>query len=192
MKFLLAKKIGMSQVFDESGRVTAVTLLEAEPNAVIRVKSKETDGYEAVQVGTGRRKDGTFRWLREARGVPHGNLAAGDSLGVSVFEKGDIVDVVGYSKGRGFQGVVKRHGFGGAPKSHGTKHAHREPGSIGATHPQHVIKGRKMAGRMGNTRVTVKRLEVVAVDPERNLLSLRGAVPGSRGALVIVKGRQYP
>ena len=111
-------------------------------------------------------------------------------LDVSVFAAGDTVDIVGCSKGKGFQGVVKRHGFAGAPKTHGTKHAHREPGSIGATHPQHVIKGRKMAGRMGNARVTVKNLEVVAVDPERQLMTLRGAVPGSRGSLIIVKGKK--
>lgn len=176
-------------MFDESGRVTAVTLLEVEPNIVTAIKTNERDGYEAVQIGTAKRRDGTFRWRREIRNVTH-DLKVGDTLNVSVFEKGDAVDIIGYSKGKGFQGVVKRHGFGGAPKTHGTKHAHREPGSIGATQPQRVIKGRKMAGRMGGDRVTIKNLRIFAVDAERNQLAIAGAVPGSRGSLIIVKGRK--
>ncbi len=188
MKFILAKKIGMSQLFEEDGRVKAVTLLEAEPNKVIRLKTKERDGYNAFVIGMGHKKNGKFRYVKESKMT--GDLKPGDEIKVTVFEKGDIVDVVGYSKGKGFQGVVKRHGFAGAPKTHGTKHAHREPGSIGPTHPQHVIKGRRMADRLGNKRVTIKNLEVAGVDPERNLLLISGAVPGSRGSLVIVRAKE--
>lgn len=192
-KSILAKKIEMTQMFDESGKVIPVTLLEAGPVFVTQIKLKERDGYEAVQVGFGAKKKlglpaqaGEFRWLREFRDSAEG-LNAGDRINVSVFEKGDVVDVTGYSKGRGFQGVVKRHGFHGGPKTHGTKHSHRAPGSIGATHPQHVIKGKRMAGHMGMRRVTTKNLTVIDVDPEKNTLSVKGAVPGSRGTLVMIK-----
>lgn len=182
MKFILAKKLEMSQVFDENGKVLAVTLLEAKPNAVSTIRSVEKDGYSAVQLNLGRAKR-EFR--TDARG-----LKLGEKISVATFEKGDQVDVIGLSKGRGFQGVVKRHGFGGSPKTHGTKHSHRAPGSIGATHPQHVVKGRKMAGHMGNVRVTVKNLTVIARDPARNLILVSGAVPGSRGTLVMVRGKR--
>jgi large subunit ribosomal protein L3 len=188
MKFLITKKIEMSQVFDESGRVIPVTLLEAEPNVVTLIRTKEKDGYEAVQLGAFQKKDGTFKWKREARGNIN-SLKVGDIVDASIFKPGDKVDVIGYSKGRGFQGVVKRHGFGGAPKTHGTKHAHREPGSIGPTHPQHVIKGRRMAGHMGNERVTIKNLTVVNVDPVKKIIALKGAVPGARGSIVLLRGK---
>jgi large subunit ribosomal protein L3 len=190
MKFILARKLGMSQAFDASGRLHALTLLEAGPVQVIRIKTPERDGYRAVQLGFGKKKGKAFRWVREFRPRRGEELPApGASLTVSMFSHGDVVDVIGTSKGRGFQGVVKRHGFGGHPASHGTKHAHREPGSIGPTHPQHVVKGRRMAGHMGARRVTIKNLKVFDVNPEKNLLMLEGAVPGSRGSLVIVRGR---
>jgi large subunit ribosomal protein L3 len=182
MKFILAKKLGMTQVFDEEGKVHPVTLLLAPTNVVSAIRSMEKDGYEAVQVALGSTR-------REFRTKTAG-FKVGDQISVEIFEKGDKVDVTGLSKGKGFQGVVKRHGFGGAPKSHGTKHAHREPGSIGPTHPQHVIKGRRMAGHMGMRRVTVKNLKVIEVDREKNLLLVEGAVPGSRGTLLVVKSRK--
>jgi len=210
MKYMLAQKLGMTQVFDEEGKVHPVTVLKAGPMKVIQIKTKARDGYDAVQVGFGKKsakrmtnplkghlkKAGIeygVRWLREFRGkspfkIGDKEIAVGDEVRVSVFAKGDKVDVVGISKGRGFQGVVKRHGFGGGPSTHGTKHSHRAPGSIGATHPQHVIKGRKMAGHMGAKRVTVKNLKVAGVDPEKNELLIEGAVPGARGSLVIVRG----
>lgn len=191
MKFMLAKKIGMSQMFDESGNVSPLTLLEAGPVRVLRVKNAEKDGYSAAVLGFSEKKGGEFRWQREFRAKDASEIpAAGESLGVAMFAKGDTVDVIGTSKGRGFQGVVKRHGFHGHPASHGTKHAHREPGSIGATHPQHIIKGRRMAGHMGNKRVTVRNLTVLDIDPERNLLMVKGAVPGARGSFVIVRGKK--
>jgi large subunit ribosomal protein L3 len=181
MKFILAKKLGMSQVFEENGKAVSVTLLEAKPNAISALRTKEKHGYQAVQVNFG-----TFK--REFRKDPSG-FKVGDKITVEAFTKGDKIDVIGTSKGRGFQGVVKRHGFRGAPKSHGTKHAHREPGSIGATNPQRVIKGKRMAGRMGNVRVTIKNLKVVDVKPDKNLILVSGAVPGARGAVVMVKTR---
>jgi large subunit ribosomal protein L3 len=179
MKFILATKLGMSQVFEESGKAVSVTLLEAKPNAISALRTKEKHGYQAVQVGFG-----SFK--REFRKDPSG-FKVGDKVTVETFKKGDKIDVIGTSKGRGFQGVVKRHGFRGAPKSHGTKHAHREPGSIGATNPQRVIKGKRMAGRMGNVRVTIKNLKVVDVKPDKNLILVSGAVPGARGTIVMVK-----
>lgn len=181
-KFILAKKIGMSQVFNEEGKVFPVTLLEARPNIVNLLRSAERDGYQAVQLSLGKTK-------REFRSGIDG-LKTGDQISVQAFVKGDKVDVIGLSKGKGFQGVVKRHGFAGASSSHGTKHAHREPGSIGVTHPQRVVKGRRMAGHMGNARVTVKNLEIVGVNPDENLLLISGAVPGSRGTLIMVRQRQ--
>jgi len=199
MKFILAKKLGMTQVFEPAGKVLPVTLLEAGPMKVTQVRVEERDGYQAVQVGFGTKRRvskplaghlgaaGAMRWLREFRVRDH-QYKVGDTIDASVFERGDTVAVSGVSKGRGFAGVVKRHGFAGHPKTHGTKHAHREPGSIGATHPQHVVKGRRMAGHMGAVRVTIKNLKVVEVDPEKHLLALEGAVPGAPGSLVEVRG----
>jgi len=213
MKFILGKKIGMSQVFDEKGKVIPVTVIEAGPCMVTEIKNLERDGYEAVQVGYGykkrltkpikghlkkiksqnpkfKNKDLNFRYFREFRNdnlnIKDYNL--GDEIDVSVFEVGNKVKVSGISKGKGFQGVVKRYGFKGAPASHGTKHNLRAPGSIGSAFPEHVFKGKKMAGRMGNKRVTVKGLEVVSVDKEKNLLAVKGAVPGRRGTLLEIRG----
>ncbi|MBI1975321.1 MAG: 50S ribosomal protein L3, partial [Parcubacteria group bacterium] len=131
---------------------------------------------------------GNFRWLREFRLDGRQEYKVGDNIDTSIFEEGGKVNVSGVTKGRGFQGVVKRHGFGGAPATHGTKHAHREPGSIGATHPQHVVKGRKMAGHMGGERVTTKNLRVATIDVEKNVIALVGSVPGAVGSLVEVRG----
>ncbi len=200
MKVILARKLGMTQIFRDDGRVLAVTIFEAGPVVVTQKRTKEKDGYEAIQVGfstknpknlsksvKGQLKDlGSFRWLREFQGSAR--MSRGAKITTDVFKEGDKVKVSAVSKGKGFQGVVKRHGFHGAPKTHGTKHAHREPGSIGATWPQRVIKGRRMPGRMGGERVTVRNLEIVKVDPEKNLLALKGAVPGPRGALVEIRG----
>ena len=201
MKIILGRKLGMTQLFQSDGRALGVTVLEAGPVVVTQLRTKEKDGYEAVQVGFGFRKQkrisksvrghlkglGDLRWLKEFKGGP-GELKRGEQITVSAFQEGDKVKVSAISKGKGFQGVVKRHGFHGAPKTHGTKHAHREPGSIGSTWPQRVIKGMRMAGRMGGERITVKDLEIVKIDKEKNLLAVKGAVPGPRGALVEIRG----
>lgn len=201
MKFILGKKMQMSQLFDEDGKVIPVTLVEAGPCVVVQKKTKEKDGYWAVQVGFGHKKKLTkplkghlkglddFRYLREFRlddcsEAEVKKIKRGDKIEASLFQKGDTVQATGISKGKGFQGVVKRHGFHGAPASHGTKHAKRSPGSIGATHPQHVWKGRRMAGRMGSDRVTLKRVAIVKVEPKKNLLYLKGGLPGRRGSLI--------
>ena len=191
----------MSQIFDKEGNVIPVTFVRATPNVVLRTKTKEKDGYEAVQLGFGTRNQknikkpqrghfknlGNFKFLKEFR-TKNLELSRGDKIDVSVFQEGDIVKVGGVSKAKGFQGVVKRHGFHGASKTHGTKHAHRQPGSIGATWPQRVIKGRKMAGRMGGERVTVRNLKIVKVDAENNMLAIKGAIPGRRGTLLEIRG----
>lgn len=200
MKFLLGEKLGMTQIFDASGNAVPVTVIKAGPMSVIRQKSKEKDGYEALVLGFGVRKLkniakpqkgewkglGDFEVVREGRGM--GGKSRGDKLDLTQFQEGDIVKVSGISKAKGFQGVVKRHGFHGAPATHGTKHAHREPGSIGATWPQRVVKGRRMAGRMGGERVTVRNLKVVKIDAEKQLIALNGAVPGRRGTLLEIRG----
>ena len=198
MKFILAKKQNMSQIFDEKGRAIPVTLVSAGPLTVTQIKTKENDGYEAVQVGFGQRKEkninkpqrtkGLFSCLREFR-TPASELKVGDKIDVGVFEEGDSVEVSGISKGKGFQGVVKRHGFAGGPRTHGQKHSERKPGSIGSTGPQKVFKGTKMAGRMGADRTTVKGLKIVKVDKENNRLYVFGAVPGRRGTLLEIKGQ---
>lgn len=200
MRYLLGKKLGMSQVFAANGSVVPVTLIKTGPLVVVGVKTKERDGYEALQLGFGVRRPkrvakpqreewgklGSFAVVREGRGMSGKNR--GETLDLTQFQEGDMVRVSGISKAKGFQGVVKRHGFHGAPATHGTKHAHREPGSIGATWPQRVIKGRRMAGRMGGERVTLKRVKVVKVDPERQVIALKGAIPGRRGTLVEIRG----
>ncbi len=190
MKFILGQKKEMTQLFLQDGAVVPVTVIEAGPVVVSQVKSG------AVQVAFGKAKRlrkpqaghlkelGMFRWLREFRAADPGAFQRGATVDVRVFEPGDWVTVSGLTKGRGFQGVVKRHGFGGSPKTHGHKHDLRAPGSIGATTPQKVLKGMRMAGRMGHKRQTTRNLEIVKVDPERNLLYIRGAVPGSRGTLL--------
>ena len=200
MKFLLGKKLGMTQVFDVAGNAIPVTVIQTGPLTVIQAKTKGKDGYPALQLGFGSRKGkriakpqrmawqglGNFEVTREARGMS--GKRRGETIDVTQFQEGDIVKVAGISKAKGFQGVVKRHGFHGAPATHGTKHAHRQPGSIGSTWPQRVVKGRRMAGRMGGERVTVRNLEVVKVDTERQLIAVKGAVPGRRGTLLEIRG----
>ncbi|MDP3934858.1 MAG: 50S ribosomal protein L3 [Candidatus Giovannonibacteria bacterium] len=200
MKFILAKKIEMSQIFDDKGRVHPVTWLLAGPIFVTQKKSAEKDGYVSVQVGFGTKKEknikkpqkklGNFEGFKEFRPLTSDASLpeVGDKIDVSVFKEGDAVNVSGTSKGKGFQGVVKRHGFAGGSRTHGQKHSEREPGSIGATWPQRVLKGKRMPGRMGSERVTVRNLKVIKIIPEKNLLAILGAVPGHRGSLVEVRG----
>ena len=192
----------MSQIFDKEGNVVPITLVKVTPNTVLQMKGKEKDGYEALQLGAGERKEknirkpqrghfkdlGNFRYIKEFRSKDGVKMQRGDKVDVSVFTEGDLVKVSGISKAKGFQGVVKRHGFHGAPATHGTKHAHRQPGSIGATWPQRVIKGMRMAGRMGGVRISVRNLKIAKVDVENNLLAIKGAVPGKRGTLVEIRG----
>lgn len=215
MKGLIGKKVGMTQVFDESGVVTPVTIIQAGPCFVTQVKSEKTDGYSAIQLGYGevspkrltqgqqghlgivkgskknKRSDKGIppvRHLREFRTGSAESYSVGQQLTVAQFEPGEVVDVVGKTKGRGFSGVVKRHGFAGGVKTHGQSDRWRAPGSIGsATEMSRVPKGKRMAGRMGNERQTAQNLVVVRVDPERNLIAIKGAVPGAKGGLVIIR-----
>ncbi len=205
MKFILGKKQNMTQCFGEDGNVIPVTVISAGPLVVTQVKNPDIDGYTAVQVAFEEQKEsratkahlghvksataekkGAFKHLREFRDTEE--VATGDRITVSVFNVGDIVTVSGLSKGKGFQGVVKRHGFHGGPRTHGQKHSEREPGSIGAGGLQRVMKGMKMAGRMGGDRITVKNLEVIGVDEKNNELLIKGAIPGRRGTLVEIIG----
>jgi large subunit ribosomal protein L3 len=195
VKFILGQKIKMSQVFDEKGNVIPVTSVVAEPLTVVKIKTKDIDGYEAVQIGFGTKKIKKpqkklgFRHLKEFR-IPEGtkiSFNAGDKIDVSIFQEGDKVEISGVTKAKGFQGVVKRHGFRGGPRTHGQKHSEREPGSIGATAPQRVFKGTRMAGRMGGNRITVKNLKIIKVDKDKNELWISGAVPGRRGTLLEIK-----
>jgi large subunit ribosomal protein L3 len=202
MKFILGKKQKMTQYFDEEGNVHPATEVQAGPITVTRVKTQDTDGYDAVQVGYGTQKEtriskavrgaikdlGFFRVLKEFRPKQAIEAQIGDTINADIFAVGDTVTVTGISKGKGFQGVVKRHGFAGGRRTHGQKHSEREPGSIGSTGPQRVFKGTKMAGRMGSDRITVKNLKVLAVDPAANTILIKGAIPGRRGTLVEIKG----
>jgi large subunit ribosomal protein L3 len=202
---LLGTKLGMTQVWDENGNVVPVTVIEVAPNVVTQIRTAEVDGYSAVQIAAGQidpRKvnqpsAGHFakagvtprRHLTEVRTADATNYTPGQELTVGgVFEAGQLVDVVGTSKGKGFAGAMKRHNFAGAQASHGAHRNHRKPGSIGgAATPGRVFKGKKMPGRMGNDRVTVQNLKVQAVDAEKGLLLVKGAVPGGRGRLVFVR-----
>ena len=180
--FILGKKMKMTQVWKDD-KVVPVTLISAEPNTVAIVRTPERDKYHAVQLQLGRTKK-EFRIKNKKEAV---SLNVGDTVDVSTFKEGDLVDVSGTMKGRGFQGVVKRHNFGGGPKTHGQKNRLRAAGSIGSTAPQRVWPGRRMAGHMGVTRVTTKNLKVVAVDAEKRVLTLKGAVPGNRGSVVEIR-----
>jgi large subunit ribosomal protein L3 len=203
-KGILGTKLGMTQIFTEDSRAVPVTVIQAGPCTVTQVKTKEIDGYEAVQLAyaeAGRNRTskplaGHFaaagvkpaRHLIEMRTDEAGAYAKGQTITVDIFQPGEHADVVGVSKGKGFAGPMKRHGFAGLGSSHGTERKHRSPGAIGAcATPSRVFKGTRMAGQMGNVRVTVLNLEVVESDPERNLLLLRGAVPGPTGGLVMVR-----
>ena len=192
----------MSQIFDEKGNALAVTILEAGPVVVTQVKNLEKDGYKAVQVGFGKKNPknikkpqkghlknlGNFGILKEFR-AGDSSLKVGDKILTSIFALGDTISVSSVSKGKGFQGVVKRHGFHGGPRSHGQKHSEREPGSIGGGLRNKVPKGMRMGGRMGGARITVKKLKVVHIDPANNQLFVSGAVPGRRGTLVEIVGK---
>jgi large subunit ribosomal protein L3 len=195
----LGRKLGMTQVFDKDGTAHAVTVIELGPVVVTQVKSPEKDGYASVQVGYGVRKRttkamrghlkklGDFRTLVEFARRGDGELSVGDSFGVDLFDEGDLVDVRGVSRGRGFAGGVRRHGFHGGPKTHGQSDRHRAPGSIGSgTTPGRVYKGQRMAGHMGAENVTVKNLRVIQRDEARNLLLVAGAVPGATNGTVRV------
>ena len=201
MAFILGKKLGMSQMFDKGNKIVQVTIIEAGPCYVTQIKNIEKDRYEAVQIGFGKAKRNKkpkighlkkinkedLRWLKEFR-VSDSKYELGQEIKVDIFKVGDIVKISGISKGKGFAGVVKRHGFRGAPASHGTKHNLRAPGSIGSSFPEHVLKGKKMAGRMGGERVSVKNLEIADIDIENNLIAVKGAVPGKNGSLVEIRG----
>ena len=197
---IIGKKLGMTQVFREDGRMEAVTAIQAGPCTAVQVKTVDRDGYSAVQLGFGEAKRvkspqrghfkslGNFRYLRELRLADDETIETGQQFDVSLFKTGDLVDVTGVSKGKGFAGVVKRHGFAGGPKTHGQSDRHRAPGSIGATSsPGRVLKGLRMAGHMGSEQKTVQHLQVVEADPARNLLLVKGAVPGGINGLLIIK-----
>ncbi|MCC6405365.1 MAG: 50S ribosomal protein L3 [Candidatus Yanofskybacteria bacterium] len=199
-KFMLATKLGMTQVYGEKGELIGVTLLQAAPNVVTQVKSVEKDGYAAVQLGAGTKKAknlgkglrghfkelGSFRWTREFKATAVGgkDLAVGDSVDVSIFAPGDVVKVAGLTKGKGFAGAVKRHGFHGAPASHGHHHVLRHVGSIGQRFPQHTLKGTRGPGRDGQERISMRGLKVIVVDAEAGVLAVKGAVPGAKGAIL--------
>lgn len=188
----------MSQMFDTKGNLTPVTLIASEPNVVLQNKTKEKDGYNAVQIGMGKlekkskikkiMKGKEYKFIKEFRNSESEIRNIGDKIDVAVFAEGDNVNVSGISKGKGFQGGVKRHGFHGRNRTHGVKHEARTIGSTGCRFPQHVIKGRKMPGRMGSDRVTVKNLQIMKVDADNNLLAVRGAVPGRNGTLLEIRG----
>ena len=197
---IIGKKLGMGQIFGDDGKVEALTAIEAGPCVVTQVKTTDKEGYNAAQLGFGEskrlnspqkghlKKLGQFRHLQEFRLADTKKIKVGDKIDVSLFKEGDLVNVTGVSKGKGFAGVVKRHHFAGGPKTHGQSDRHRAPGSIGATtSPGRVLKGMRMAGHMGNNRVTVSHLQVYKTDPERNLLLIRGAVPGAKNGLLLIK-----
>jgi large subunit ribosomal protein L3 len=201
---IIGRKIGMTQLFQESGETVVVTAIQAGPSVVTQVKSRDRDGYDAIQVGFIENKVRQFqlsspekghlrdlenvRYLREFKADDISSIKRGDKVDVGFLKQGDLVDVIGFSKGRGFAGVVKRHHFAGGPKTHGQTDRHRAPGSIGATtFPGRVLKGKRMAGHMGNRRVTARSLQVVQADPERNLLLVKGAVPGANGGLLVIE-----
>lgn len=203
MKTLLGTKLGMTQLLAEDGKATAVTLIQAGPVTVTQVKTVETDGYNAVQVAYGEGKnlskavaghvksaEVTPKYIREFRVDDLPEVKVGDQINVSAFAVGDVVDATGTSKGKGFAGTIKRHNFNRHKKTHGGKGNVRKPGSIGSMYPQKVFKGKRMAGQMGAERVTVKNLEVAYVDPETNLIGVKGAVPGPRKGLIILGGNK--
>ena len=209
-KAILGKKLGMTQIFTEEGRLVPVTVVEATPSVVVKVKTVESDGYNAVQLGYGSIKEkhltkpakGQFdkagespvKYLRELRLTETSEYTVGQTLAADIFAAGELVDVVGTGKGKGFAGTIKRHNFHRGPVTHGSK-SHREPGSIGpmiSGGGGKVYKGKKLPGQMGGGRVTVQRLSVVKVDPERNLLLVKGGIPGAKGSLVMVRATVKP
>ena len=202
-KGILGRKIGMTQVFAENGNLIPVTVVEVAPNVILQKKSAETDGYEAIQVGFEDKREklankpekghvakantAPKRFVREFRGDDLAGLEVGQEVKVDIFAAGDVVDVTGISKGKGFQGSIKRHGQSRGPMAHGSRY-HRRPGSMGPVAPNRVFKGKALPGRMGGEQVTVQNLEIVKVDTERNLLLIKGNVPGPKKALLKIKG----
>ncbi|MFS0689617.1 50S ribosomal protein L3 [Sporosarcina sp. 179-K 8C2 HS] len=201
-KGILGRKVGMTQIFAENGDLIPVTVIEAAPNVVLQKKTNETDGYEAIQLGFDDKREklankpekghvakaetAPKRFIREFRGVDVSGYEVGQEVKVDTFAEGDIVDITGVSKGKGFQGVIKRHGYSRGPMSHGSRF-HRAPGSLGAVDGQRVFKGKKLPGRTGGDTITIQNLEIVRVDAERNLLLVKGNVPGARKSLITVK-----
>ncbi len=217
MKFILGEKIEMSQIFNDKGKVVPITLIKCGPCYILQKKTKENDGYEAIQLGFKKIKEKKihpvksarggaspeakqfnrvkktskgkeFKYAREQRITGDEQYKVGDKIEASIFKEGDMVKISGISKGKGFQGAVKRWGFHGRNATHGVKHEQRTLGSVGSSFPQKVIKGKKMPGRMGAERVTVKNLKVAKVDAENNLLAVKGAVPGRRRTLLEIRG----
>lgn len=202
MKGILGRKIGMTQVFTKSGKLIPVTVVEVEPNVITQIKTKENDGYEAIQLGfdTKREKLATKasvgitnkanttpkRFFREIRGVDVSEYSLGQEVKVDIFAEGEMVDVTGTTKGKGFQGVIKRHGQSRGPMGHGS-HYHRGPGSMGTMRPMRVFKGKKLPGHMGTLTVTIQNLEIVMVDVENNCILVKGNVPGPKKGLVVIK-----
>lgn len=189
MKFILGKKLGMTTIYSEEGKAQNVTLVEGGKNVITQIRTGEKDGYLAIQVSLeSEKKNKKYEEVQEFRLEEKEleNLKVGDEIKLENFEIGDKVKITGTTKGKGYQGVVKKWGFAGSPASHGHRHDLRAPGSIGSAYPQRVFKGKKMSGRMGGNQKTVKNLEIVLVDTEKNLLAIRGAVPGNNGSLVRV------
>jgi large subunit ribosomal protein L3 len=200
-KGILGKKVGMTQVFTEAGEVIPVTVVEATPNVVLQIKTMDTDGYEAIQVGFDDKREilankpekghlanaGTKpkRFIREFRNVTLEDYEVGSEIKVDAFSAGDKIDVTGISKGKGFQGAIKRHGQSRGPMSHGSRY-HRRPGSMGPVAPNRVFKNKHLAGRMGGNRVTMQNLEVASVDLERNVILIKGNIPGARKSMVMI------
>ena len=200
LRGFLGKKIGMSQIFRENGESVPVTVIQAGPYAVTQIKSEETDGYNAVQLGFGATKNlnkperghlknsDPVKHLREVKADNLQDYSIGQQISVDIFDVGEKIDVIGTTKGKGFAGTMKRHGFGGGPRTHGQSDRGRAPGSIGGgTTPGKVYKGLKMSGHMGNERVTVKNLEIVQIDQDRNLLVVKGGVPGAPNGLLVIR-----
>ena len=197
---IIGKKLGMTQIFKENGAAEAVTAIEAGPCTVVQVKTEAKDGYNAAQLGFGEagkpktpqrgrpKKAKRAKFIREFRIDDTEGIEVGQKVDASLFKVGELVDVTGISKGKGFAGTVKRHHFAGGPKTHGQSDRHRAPGSVGAsTSPGRVFKGQRMAGHLGNTRITTQGLEIFEADPTRNLLLVKGAIPGARNGLVLIK-----
>ena len=201
-KGILGKKVGMTQIFTESGELIPVTVVEATPNVVLQVKTVETDGYEDIQVGYQDKREvlsnkpakghvakantAPKRFIKEFKNVELGEYEVGKEIKVDVFQAGDVVDVTGTTKGKGFQGAIKRHGQSRGPMSHGSRY-HRRPGSMGPVAPNRVFKNKRLAGRMGGDRVTIQNLEVVKVDVERNVILIKGNIPGAKKSLITIK-----
>ncbi|MCK4233822.1 50S ribosomal protein L3 [candidate division WOR-3 bacterium] len=201
---LIGKKREMTQLFEEDGTVVPVTLIEAKPCVVTQVKTEEKDGYSAVQLGVGQKRNvskpikghlrkgklETVKYLIEFRVSDPENYSEGQLLDVKIFSEGEIIDVSSFSKGKGFQGVVKRHGYSGGPETHGST-SHRVPGSLGASAtPGRVVKGKKLPGRMGGNRVTVKNLKIAKVEQGENIIAVKGAIPGSRNSIIILRKKR--